>query len=236
MLASYGHSLLAAALLFLVTSSTLSNKAYGQSGAQGGQTQVASAMSDLAHAQAAVDRLKDRAERALSHDKNWTASKAAVTAAEKNRDAVREQVKQQTIAKPEYQALAKVMEQNSSEAQTSDARIKMANMVFTDQQNSPECAEAKASLNEAKADLDARWNDYESHVLANDPDWKSAIAARDNARAQVSAALGTQRSGTGRTASSSSSGRSSGYGRSSGRSSGSSGRSSSSGYGRSSRY
>lgn len=221
---SYRRSSLAIASLLLVMGLALPDHAYGQMGLGqgGGQTAVATAMSNLSQAQGVVDRLKDRAERSLSHDKGWTAAKAAVTQAQKNLDAVREQVKQQTMAKPEYQNLAKVMEQNSSEAQMADARMKMANMVFNDQQNSPDYAEAKARLSEAKADVDARWNDYESRVLANDPDWKSAIAARDNARAQLSAAMTAQHSGTGRTASSSS-GRSS-YGRSS---SGSSGRSSS---------
>jgi hypothetical protein len=209
MLASRGQSLLAAALLFLVTGPALTHEAYGQmrAGPQAGQTQLATAMHDLALAQAKVDALKERAERSLAHDKNWTAAKAAVVQAEKTRAAVREQVKQQTMATPEYQALALVIDQKGSETQTADARLKMATMIWDSEQNSPEYSEAKTRAHDAKADLDARWKDYETQVLANDPDWKSANAALDSARAQVSNAMATHRTGGTRASSSGSYGR-----------------------------
>jgi uncharacterized membrane protein YgcG len=184
-------------------------------------------MHNLAFAQQNVTRMKEHAERALAHDKNWVAAKTAVTLAGKNLDVVREQARQQTMAKPEYQALAQVLEQKGSESQTADARIKMATMVWDDQHNSSDCLEAQARLHEAQADVDARWKDYETHVLANNREWTSALSALDAARAQVSAAMGAHRSGQGRSSSMSS--RGSG-GRSSSMSSrGSGGRSSSKG-------
>jgi len=209
-------------MLFMVTGPALTHDAYGQmgTGQQGGQTPVAAARHDLATAQANVDRLKEHAERALSHDKNWTAAKEAVTLAEKNQAAVCEQVKQQTMAKPEYQALAQQLEQKGAENQAADARIKMANMVWEDEHNSSEYAEAKARLHDAKADLDARWKAYETNVLANDPDWRSANAALDAARSRVSAAMGTRRTGAIRQSGSGTSSRG-GYGRSSSSSRGS---------------
>lgn len=209
MLASCGRSLLAPALLFLITGSALTHEAYGQMrrGPQGSQTQVVTAMHNLALAQERVDALKERAERALAHDKNWSIAKAALTQADKNQEAVREQVKQQTMAKPEYQALVLAMDQKNSETQRADARLKMVTMIWDGEQNSSEYAEAMARVHKAKADLDALWKEYETGVLANDPDWRSANAALDSARGQVSTALDTRRTGGARASSSGSYGR-----------------------------
>lgn len=178
----------------------------GRPSGSGAGQQLQAAQANLAYAQGNVDRLKDRAMRALAHDHGWSVAKAAVDEATKNRQQVREQVGQQVMASADYQALQHKLEGTNSPEQQAETQAKMASMVWDAQMQSPECEAANTRLKQAQAELDARWNDYETRVLSRDPDWTAAIAARDAARAQVSAALeaqratgGTRMSGTGRT-------------------------------------
>lgn len=216
MLMSPRHLLLALALLLVVGTPLGVGLAHAQptGSPSGGRQQLATARTNLSYAQANVDRLKDRAERSLAHDKNWASAKAAVDEAQKNRETVRAQVKEQTMATAEYQALQHHMEAATSDSQRAEARAKMATMVWEAQLNSSECAAAQEQLHQVQADLDARWKDYENRVLSRDPEWTKAIAARDAARAQVSAALQAQHArNAGRQSGVSRSG-GSGYGRS----------------------
>lgn len=183
------YRLMAAAFLAMV--SGLTSVASAQTG---GSSSTATARSQLQVAQANVDQIKDVALRALGSDPAWIAAKRTASEADDRLEAARVRARGAAHESTGFADLEAKLKTAATDAQKADIRGSMRALEATAIMDSAEVKDARTAKIEAVAAVSRLWDDYEAKVLAHDPRWISAVAARDQARATLAAANAAQAS------------------------------------------